>query len=207
MAVKLYYRVADAVPFLDGAKLDLFLDTLPLSEASRIRRHKKPLDRALRAAGIRALKQLCRQAGVTPPGLSYTPTGKPYFADAPHLALSLSHSGTHALAVLAVGEEPVNIGADLQILTPDLPLTELACRYLKEEDARRVEASPDEEKPLLFARLWSRLEAAVKLSGVGLSHREAAPDPFYLHTETLKRDGKSYALSIACDRAADLIEN
>lgn len=77
--------------------------------------------------------------------------------------ISLSHSGP--VTVLAVSDKPV--GVDLEHIT-DVP-DAIARRFFSETMKAELEAAPEETKPETFFRLWTRLEAALKADGRGLT--------------------------------------
>lgn len=113
--------------------------------------------------------------------------GKPYMDDAPYF--SISHSGS--FAVLAVSEKPV--GVDIQKAV-----------FIRKNVLRRSFTKEEQdmigEDPVRFLRLWTRKEAAVKLTGDGLSvpfsSFSVIPEDqkvtvsgkdFYIHTEEWKK--------------------
>lgn len=75
----------------------------------------------------------------------------------------LSHSGP--VTVLAVSDRPV--GVDLEHVTEERP--SIANRFFPESFRQELEDAPAEERTLTFFRLWTRLEAALKLDGRGLT--------------------------------------
>lgn len=81
--------------------------------------------------------------------------------DARHL--SLSHSG--AVTVLAVSDAPV--GVDLEHIAD--VRESVARRFFPESFRQELDAAPDDAKAETFFRLWTRLEAALKLDGRGLT--------------------------------------
>ncbi|MEB3964792.1 4'-phosphopantetheinyl transferase superfamily protein [Streptomyces kunmingensis] len=95
------------------------------------------------------------------------PHGRPEVrgaAGAPHF--SLSHSGD--LAMVAVAREPV--GVDVQTVPP-LETMELCGHRLHPQERAEMSELPFGERPLAFARLWSRKEAYLKGLGFGLARR------------------------------------
>lgn len=88
--------------------------------------------------------------------------GKPYFAEAPELAFSVSHSGDWWAC--AFGSAP--LGLDLERHAPR-PFARLSVRFfLPEEDAwLRARGGTAED----FYRIWCAKEAVLKRSGAGLA--------------------------------------
>ncbi len=129
------------------------------------------LKKALVAAGLPAETPLAKE-----------PSGRPYLPELPHVAVSLTHTHTHALAALLVsspGSTP-RVGIDAE------PLSSLA-----PERARRVATgffAPGEKAlfeasgcaPLTFLEIFTRKEAFAKYRGTGFGatqHEDtAAPD-------------------------------
>lgn len=77
--------------------------------------------------------------------------------------ICLSHSGP--VTVLAVSDAPV--GVDLEHLR-DIP-DAIVRRFFPESFRTELEAAPEDAKPETFFRLWTRLEAALKADGRGLT--------------------------------------
>lgn len=77
--------------------------------------------------------------------------------------LSLSHSG--AVTVLAVSDVPV--GVDLEHIAD--VRESVARRFFSETMRSELDAAPDDAKAETFFCLWTRLEAALKLDGRGLT--------------------------------------
>lgn len=88
--------------------------------------------------------------------------GKPYFAEAPELAFSVSHSGDWWAC--AFGDAP--LGLDLERHAPR-PFLRLAARFFLPEEAEAVRAAAD--TAAAFYRIWCAKEAVLKRSGAGLS--------------------------------------
>ena len=89
------------------------------------------------------------------------PGGKPYFAEAPELEFSVSHSG--AWWACAFGDEP--LGLDIERRAPRRFLR-LAARFFLPEEAELVRAA--EDRAAAFYRVWCAKEAFLKRSGAGL---------------------------------------
>jgi phosphopantetheinyl transferase len=103
-----------------------------------------------------------------PPALVAGENGKPRLAiDPGRLSFNLSHSGALALVALAPGG--VDIGVDVERLKERRDLARLAARWLPEADARAVAAVPHADQAAVFYPAWTRHEARVKCTGVGLA--------------------------------------
>jgi phosphopantetheinyl transferase len=102
------------------------------------------------------------------PALVPAEDGKPRLAvDPGRLSFNLSHSGRLALVALAPGG--VDVGVDVEVIKERRDLTRLAQRWLPAADARAVAAVPPAERADVFYPAWTRHEARVKCTGVGLA--------------------------------------
>jgi 4'-phosphopantetheinyl transferase len=103
-----------------------------------------------------------------PPALVPDEDGKPRLAvDPGRLSFNLSHSGGLALVALAPGG--IDVGVDVERVKERRELARLAARWLPAADARAVAAVVPAEQPAVFYPAWTRHEACVKCSGVGLA--------------------------------------
>ncbi|WP_420122146.1 4'-phosphopantetheinyl transferase family protein [Nakamurella sp.] len=127
----------------------------------------------LRSAGLRERfaaahwarrRILADRLGVDPAGLRFTTGrwGKPELAGHP-VFHSLSHSG--AVAMVAVSDA-APVGVDVEAVRPDLPAGRLARTFFRPDEAGSVAAAVD--PPARYVRLWTRKEAAGKVTGVAL---------------------------------------
>lgn len=124
------------------------------------------------------------------PKLAFTETGKPYFTDS-DLHFSLSHSGNIAAALLS--SRPCGLDIELR----------------REETARRLYArvlSPAEQDANAdFFEIWTKKEAAGKLSGCGIGalpcNMDLAPLARlnWIQTEIFDSAGQRYSLSAVCE--------
>lgn len=89
------------------------------------------------------------------------PGGKPYFAEAPELEFSVSHSG--AWWACALGDAP--LGLDIERTAPR-PFLRLAERFFCPEEADWFRARGGAAD---FYRIWCAKEAVLKRSGDGLA--------------------------------------
>lgn len=110
-----------------------------------------------------------------PPALKLGENGKPRLAVEPdRLAFNLSHSGGLALVALAPGG--IDVGVDVERIKPRRDLARLAARWLPECDAAAVAAVPPAEQASVFYPAWTRHEARVKCTGVGLAGEPPGPE-------------------------------
>jgi 4'-phosphopantetheinyl transferase len=101
--------------------------------------------------------------------------GKPRLAHDPgRLAFNLSHSGT--LALIAVAPGGTEVGVDVERLRPRRDLRRLAERWLPAADAAAVAAAPEGGREAVFYAAWTRHEARVKCTGVGLAGPPPGPE-------------------------------
>ena len=127
----------------------------------------------LRTAGLRdrfaaahwaRRRILADHLGVDPAGLRFVTGrwGKPELANQ-GVFHSLSHSG--GVAMVAVSHA-APVGVDVEALRPDLPAGRLARTFFPPPEAGSVRAATD---PVArYVRLWTRKEAAGKVTGIGL---------------------------------------
>lgn len=174
MADYVHFLTEEITPYLDAAKFEYAVSSLPLPRAARIRSPRSPLDRARRLAAEVALRRLLREAGESYRALTiaYTDLGKPYFAGRQDLALSLSHSGLFAAAALtrAPGGIAPAVGIDIeQVPTGERAekMEALAGRYFSAGFSEELRRAALEERPRTFTRLWCLTEAATKATGNG----------------------------------------
>jgi len=113
---------------------------------------------------------------VEAPALVAEENGKPRLAvGARRLSFNLSHS--EGLALVAVAPGGVDVGVDVErIKERRRDLARIAARFMPRADALAVAAAPVEERPGVFYPAWSRYEARVKCTGVGLAGQAPGPE-------------------------------
>ena len=160
--VQLYFW--DAEQSADWPPTEAQVDTFPTSYATRYREAK--------AESVR--QQACGSAFLLAMHLGVTSDEQLKRGEHGQLSLvgdprhiSLSHSGP--VTVLAVSDRPV--GVDLERVTEERP--HIADRFFPESFRRELDAASASDRPEVFFRLWTRLEAALKRDGRGLT----APRP------------------------------
>ncbi|HWF82676.1 MAG TPA: 4'-phosphopantetheinyl transferase superfamily protein [Streptosporangiaceae bacterium] len=91
--------------------------------------------------------------------------GRPYVAGAP-VDFSVSHSaGWLLVAVVANGL----VGVDLELVSGDRAVDELANRVLAPAEQEQFLMVPRDQRPGWFIWAWARKEAALKLTGHGIA--------------------------------------
>ena len=154
-----YYDVAELT---DPVRFSEALTALPWqARREKVLRYRLDQDRRLcLGAGLLAAYAL-RQAGASDLTLSLLENGKPVLLHHPDIHFNLSHSGR--LAVCAVSDTPV--GVDVEPIGASRKEIETVCFHPQE--TAWMDSEPDRD--LAFARLWTRKESFLKLSGAGLS--------------------------------------
>lgn len=142
-----------------------------LSEAERARadRFRFP-EHALRwrVAHVALRDVLARATGRAPADVAFTTdrTGKPQLADEPRLQFNLSHSGD--VALVAIGEA-IPLGVDVELIKPVPEMRGVAESHFAHEEREALWSVAGEEPRLeTFYRCWTRKEAYVKATGIGV---------------------------------------
>ncbi|MEV6751571.1 4'-phosphopantetheinyl transferase superfamily protein [Streptomyces sp. NPDC051214] len=154
------------------APLDVSL--LDAEERRRAAALRRPADRELYAAAHTALRvRLGAYLSVDPATVELVrlpcplcggPHGRPAVADGAGPHFSLSH--TDGLALLAFADRPV--GADVERL-PSASVVADVTASLHPQEQTELSELPPTERPLAFARCWTRKEAYLKGTGEGLA--------------------------------------
>ncbi len=157
---------------LDDVSVENAEDLLSPEELERARRLRLSDDRQAFLASRVALRSILGgQLGRDPADIRFVVSsrGKPSVVDGEGLSFSLSRSAP--LALVAVGRERL-VGVDIERIRPLADLDVLADRYLPPAATRALRGKPEPERLDAFFAHWVRLEAAVKLTGVGLTGAE-----------------------------------
>jgi 4'-phosphopantetheinyl transferase len=131
--------------------------------AFRFERHR---DRFVRRRVL--LRRLLSEAtGDDAAGLRYSVNdhGRPYLADHPTLFFSASSTGD--LGVVAISG--CDLGVDVELEEPHDADRAVARRLFAPEEIEVLDEAPDDELTRLFFSCWTRKEAYVKATGLGLS--------------------------------------
>jgi 4'-phosphopantetheinyl transferase len=100
--------------------------------------------------------------------LSYDAHGKPQLAslsDILPLHFNLSHSGDLALYGFSLH---VPLGIDVEFLRSVSDVAQLAHRFFTPNECDAIDHSPPEQQQALFFQTWTRKEAILKATGIGL---------------------------------------
>lgn len=127
-----------------------------LARAARFR-FDAPRLQYLRSHG--ALRAILGRLTAARLDFALTEHGKPYLPNEPRLKFNLSHS--HEMALVGATQD-VEIGVDVEHRRPMPDYAAMAERFFPPSEAGAVEDERD------FFRRWTRIEAAVKATGVGL---------------------------------------
>ncbi len=135
--------------------------------------------------------------GLSDEDMAYESAGKPYFPEHPELAFSLSHAGM--LAALVVSQRRCGIDTE-EYREEKESFRLIAEKFFTEEERNEVyvgEAGNASQKAFdasAFARIWTRKEAYVKMTGEGIGGlRRTAERPCFF-PELPAPEG--YALSL-----------
>ncbi|NCA87737.1 MAG: 4'-phosphopantetheinyl transferase superfamily protein [Gammaproteobacteria bacterium] len=93
------------------------------------------------------------------------PQGKP--AVAGPVEFNLTTSGDLALVAVRLGHP---VGVDCERINPHRDMVAIARRLFAASEIEQLQACDTLERPRLFTRFWTALEARVKLNGCGLFH-------------------------------------
>ena len=174
---------------LQRALLEVSPERRALAQSYRLE-----IDRRQSVAAYLLLKEALRsQYGISDnPQLALGPNGKPFLPDYPGIHFNLSHC--RRAVACAVAESPV--GVDIEVIAP--VDAEVARQVLSATERREVERADAPE--VAFARLWTRKEAVVKLTGEGID-RQRLPNLLAevegVKLETVENRAGGYLLTLA----------
>ncbi|MCX4824717.1 4'-phosphopantetheinyl transferase superfamily protein [Streptomyces sp. NBC_01142] len=188
---------------------------LDADEAARLAAFHRSADRdAYAVAHVTLRRLLGERLGQTPQAVTMArepcthcsgPHGRPHV---PGYAVHFSLSHTGGIVMIALAEAPV--GIDVEALPDPATVSEVAAR-LHPRERTELAALPAAERPAAFARCWTRKEALLKATGVGLNedlsltHVGAGPQPA-THADWLVADlatDPGYAAALAVRRRTD----
>lgn len=152
--------------------VDKFWNTLNADEANRANRFHFEKHRRAFIVGRGFLRDLLgRYLDATPESLrfSYGAYGKPAL-NGEHkrtrLRFNMSHS--HNLALLAITEDN-EIGVDVEYMRADFASADIAQRFFSRAEVATFNTLAEEDRVAAFFRCWTRKEAFIKVTGMGLS--------------------------------------
>lgn len=155
-------RIETLLP--DEASFAAAFASLPAWRRTRCEAHARPAGRRQSVAVWLLLKRLVAARGLSAETLPVVENGfgKPDFASGVGLHFSLSHTKDRALAALA--DRPV--GCDVERVAPIRPGVPELC--LAAEELAALADAPEDERPRVFTRFWTRKESLGKALGRGL---------------------------------------
>ncbi len=162
--VRVFGVYIECIP--DNCTLDNAAQSLDPRRRERIRRLSSPL---LQTQQLFAGLLLQRLLGTD--RVSYDKNGKPYLPCSPDMHFNLSHTDRWVFCATA----DVPVGIDAQVLSPCR--AQVALRWFTEKEQQWMQKEPD----IRFTQLWTRKEAAAKLTGVGLPRSLHLPPPLYTY--------------------------
>ena len=183
----------------DRDQLGHSLVVLSAEERARADRFVFAPDRQAFVLAHGALRDvLGRYLRTAPESLEFTagPQGKPRvvqtFTD---LRFNLSHSDGLALIAVTRGRE---VGVDVERVVDDILFEEIARAYFDPEEVWDLRTAPPHERVTRFFEVWTRKEAGLKASGLGLAGLgELRQDPRFATRNLAPADG--YAGAVACE--------
>jgi 4'-phosphopantetheinyl transferase len=92
--------------------------------------------------------------------------GKPYLVDYPDIVFNLSHSNNQM--VIAVSTN-CQLGVDIEICKPRNNFSALVKKCFADEESLYWNNLTEIEKPLRFYEFWTKKEAFVKATGIGIA--------------------------------------
>jgi 4'-phosphopantetheinyl transferase len=161
-------RFARIVP--DPARLAAARSVLAPDELIRAAAFRRDRDREEYLLGRAMLRRLLSRAlGCAPSGLifHYGADGKPLLTlPEPGLRFTVSHSRGGLLVAWSMGRD---VGVDLEWMDPARVSAGVGRRAFSPRQLRRFEQAHGTERTRLFYRFWTRMEAAAKATGQGVS--------------------------------------
>ena len=154
------------------ATMSAAVESLDAAERERAARFRFPPDRRNYIITRGALRRiLAAQLMIEPRAvqLDRSVHGKPclHLAQAAtHLRFNVAHAADWALVAVASGRE---VGVDLEPVRPMPDAPELARRCLSPNERRRLDHAAPGDVSREFLQLWTRKEAVLKASGLGIS--------------------------------------
>lgn len=136
------------------------------AEQQRAARFRQSADRHRFVLGRGLFRLVGGQLCGLPPErvtIKQTSEGKPFLADAPQWSLNVAHSGEWV--VLAIASQPV--GVDVEWINPRFHLDDLIPITLT--PAEQFSLLRSENAHAFFYELWTRKEALIKASGIGMT--------------------------------------
>jgi 4'-phosphopantetheinyl transferase len=140
-----------------------------------------------RAHAHRALRDILARFTTADLEFAAAPNGKPWLPGAPELKFNLSRSRDIALVAVTLGAE---VGVDIERFRPLPEYAAIAERFFPPG-----EEAPTDERD--FFRRWTRLEALLKASGIGLYGMGAGVEGEWTVHEIDAAEGYAAAVAMA----------
>jgi 4'-phosphopantetheinyl transferase len=146
-----------------------------------------------RLRSILGLYLQCNPADIV---FAYENLGKPRIAE-PHsdIKMSFNFSNSAELGLLAVAEEELELGIDVEWPRSLSDLLGLAKRYFHPQEIAAIECATGDERERTFFRCWTRKEAYLKAVGSGLT--------FPLHKVLVTVDASALPEIVSVDGSRD----
>lgn len=170
MKIHVRFRLTDGLSGDALARAAARLSPDERARADRFRFHRDRRDFVAAHALLR--ETLSLNGGEAPErwDLVATDSGKPVLAGSQAssgLTFNLSH--THGLVACVVGSE-IDVGIDVEHLTPRVDPLDLARRYFSPAEVAYLMSGPDADRSERFVEVWTLKESYIKAVGMGLSH-------------------------------------
>ncbi len=150
-------------------QLDTFIPHLSQEERDRGNRLVKTEHRCRFLISHAILRLILSRYLGQPPNdiqLQKGPHGKPYLEDQP-LQFNMTHSNDIALYAITACAD---IGIDVEYVKRKHRMDALVKRFFSKREYQEYQSFPEGERHLAFYRAWTRKEAYLKATGLGLSY-------------------------------------
>jgi len=150
--------------------------TLSLDERSRVQRYRFAHDKQYFIIRHGLLRQMLGDyMGIEPGSLRFHsgPYGKPALAEMPGVYMPrFNVSYTHELALFAFARDR-EVGVDIEYVRPVAQAEQIAGRFFSVQARDTLRDLPQDRMYEQFLIYWTRLEACLKASGMGLAGAES----------------------------------
>lgn len=93
--------------------------------------------------------------------------GKPYLdPNSDDVQFNLSHSQDQAIYAVNLRQE---VGVDIECISPEMEIQPLIARFFTLIERQYIASLPDNQQRYAFYQIWTRKEAVMKATGLGLS--------------------------------------
>ncbi len=155
----------------EWATTDALENVLSGAERERASRFLQAAARRRYSATRIALRHILSElVGVPAAALTFqtTSTGRPFLSQPGETGIdfNVSHTGSHALIAASRGRR---VGVDIELIRPLANEEALVARLFSEEEQQEFRALPSEVRTRAFFSTWTRKEAFVKATGVGIT--------------------------------------